>query len=366
MRGFLWFLGGLLALSLVGCDAQSEEERREAEFDRSALLVSYRDALIVPAYLRLQTSAVALEAASDAFTTRPTAEGLAQLRGTLRAARLDWQGASLFEFGPAEAVLLRSSLNTFPADTARIERNIASGSFTPGSVGDRAAGGFPALDYLLHADSDEQIVSDFFSIATGPQRRAYLERVVASIRESADAVAAEWMGAYGAAFVDPSRAGTDVGSSLGMLLNAWVMHYERFARDGQIGIPAGVRSAGVARPMLVEAPYGGYSAELAAANARASLRLFEGTGADGADGPGLDDYLTALGATPLGERISAEFAEVIAALEALDDPLDEQIKRDPTPALDAFREMQDVVVLLKADLASVLGVTVTFQDNDGD
>jgi hypothetical protein len=28
--------------------------------------------------------------------------------------------------------------------------------------------------------------------------------------------------------------------------------------------------------------------------------------------------------------------------------------------------MQDAVVLLKADMTSILGVTITFQDNDGD
>ena len=65
-------------------------------------------------------------------------------------------------------------------------------------------------------------------------------------------------------------------------------------------------------------------------------------------------------------RSWTEFDEAIAALKALTDPLSEQIEGNNDPVLTAFTELQDVIVLLKADVTSVLGVTITYQDNDGD
>jgi predicted lipoprotein len=359
---FRLLAAGLLVLGLAACDDQSGRTNA-GSFDRVALLERYRSDLIAPAYDRLAEHTDALQRATDRLATDPTPERLADARTALRQARLAWQDASLFDFGPAEGVALRSGLNTYPADTTRIRANIASGSYALGSIADRAAGGFPALDVLLHSGSDADVLA---ALQSDPDRRAYLRDNAAFVASAVRAVAEAWRGDYGDTFSDASNAGVDVGSSLGMLVNAYVRYYERVTRDGKIGIPAGVRSAGVARPGLVEAPYAGYSAQLAAANLRAAQRLFGGTALDGDEGVGLNDYLAALGASDLAGEIERAFAEAIAAVEALPDPLDKTIADDPAPAVAAFREMQDVVVLLKADMTSVLGITVTFQDNDGD
>jgi hypothetical protein len=150
-----------------------------------------------------------------------------------------------------------------------------------------------------------------------------------------------------------------------MLINAFVKHYERFLRDGKIGIPAGVRSAGVPRPTSTEARYGGYSAQLALNNLLALQQLYEGEGAT-SNGPGLGSYLRALGAGDLDAEIETAFDEAASAVADLDDPLAQQIETNNDPVLAAFQEMQDLVVLLKADMTSILGVTITFADNDGD
>jgi predicted lipoprotein len=46
--------------------------------------------------------------------------------------------------------------------------------------------------------------------------------------------------------------------------------------------------------------------------------------------------------------------------------LSQQIEENNEPVLTSFQELQDLVALLKADLTSVLGITITYQDNDGD
>ncbi len=338
-------------------------------FDRSEMLAHLGNEIILPAYAALTSSVDALQAAADAFADDPSAANLTVLQTRLKAARLAWQDANLFQFGPAESVTLRAALNTYPADEDQIEDNIASGDYTLGTIANRAAGGFPALGYLLHGETDEEVLSAFADEVGASNRRTYLQDAVDFIKTSTDAAADDWAadgGNYIGTFVSAGRSGTDVGSSLGMLINALVLHYERFIRDGKIGIPAGVRSAGVPRPRSTEAYHGGYSLELAAANLRAVRRLFLGSDPDGTNGIGLDDHLRALDADALAVEIESELDEALASLQALTDPLSAQIETGNEPVLTAFTELQDVVVLLKADMTSILGVTITFQDNDGD
>lgn len=353
-----------LAVALAACDTGSDVDPPPTSgpaFERSAMLTQWADAAIVPAYAALDAAAADLRAEADAFAAAPSEAGLTDVRAALKTARLAWQDASLFGFGPAEDVALRAALNTYPTDTGKVEANVASGSYTLGTVDNRAAVGFPAMAYLLYDGTDADVVAAF----ADADRGAYLRDNAAFVADAAATVADGWAG-YRGTFLSAANAGTDVGSALGMTVNAMVLHAERFLRDGKVGIPAGVRSAGVARPTSVEAYHGGYSAELAVANLRAAKRLFLGDALSGASGVGLDDNLRALGAGTLADEIAAEFDEAIAALEALRDPLDAQIRSDNGPVLTAFQEMQDVVVLLKADMTSVLGVSITFQDNDGD
>lgn len=360
-----------LALLVAACDSGSADDEATDAFDRPAMLERMATGLIVPGYEALQAAVDALDASADAFAAAPTAAGLAELQDRLKAARLAWQDVNVYAFGPAASVTLRAALNTFPVDEDQVEANVAAGSYTLGSVANRAAAGFPALGYLLHGlgASDAETLAAYTDAPDAAARLAYLQDNVAYVQDAVDATVEAWSpagGDYLGTFLSAANAGTDVGSSLGMVLNALAMHYERVLRDGKIGIPAGVRSAGVPRPTSTEAYYGGYSAELAAANLRAVRRLYLGNGLDGTPGSGLDDYLDALGAGALAAEITASFDEAVAAVEALDDPLAVQIQEDLDPVLTAFQEMQDNVVLLKADMTSILGVTITFQDNDGD
>lgn len=355
---------------LVACSTGTEEMDRSYEAERRQLLENYGKNIMVPAYKELQSAVDDLEAAAVEFSGDRTEARLQAVQEALKAARLAWQDASLFQFGPAESVLLRTSLNTYPTDTTKVEDNVESGNYTLGAIANSDAVGFPALDYLLHGlgETRQETLSWYTEDQGASKRIAYLRDNIEYIKGKTDAVADAWSssgGNYIETFLSEDNAGTDVGSSLGMAVNALVMHYERFVRDGKIGIPAGVRSAGHPRPAATEAVYGGYSVELALANLQAIKRLFMGSSASG-NGKGLDDILEYLDASNLSGEIQTELDEAIAELEKLNDPLSEQIRTDNDPVLEAFKELQDVIILLKADMTSILGITITYQDNDGD
>lgn len=356
---------------LLGSCTSDSTVGDEINFDRQAMLNNYGDNAIVPAYVELRTQVDLLQGSVESFNADPTVTNLEALSQQLKSTRLAWQDVNLFQFGPAESVTLRSALNIYAPDTVQIESNISSGDYQLGTIANQSAAGFPTLGYLVDGlgSSQEKIVSFYTDSAHAEARKTYLLDNLTFVSSGVVTVEEEWAsdgGDYIGMFTSEENAGTDVGSSLGMMINAMVQHYERNFRDGKIGIPAGVRSAGVPRPMATEAYYSGYSVELALANLRAIQRVFKGTGLNGSDGVGIEEHLQAMDAGDLADQINMEMNEAISELEALQDPLSEQIRDNNDPVLAAFQEMQDVVTLLKADMTSVLGITITFQDNDGD
>ena len=371
MLGLVLLAGSILLLGSCDSNGGDVDEMPDPSFDRAAMLANIGNNIILPAYDQLQSAVDGLQQATEAFAADPNEATLVAAQEALKAARLAWQSANLFQFGPAESVTLRSALNTYPTDTDQVETNLASNSYVLGSIADRAAGGFPALDYLLHGTgtSPAETLAKYTTDANGANRVAYLQDNVDFIKTNVDATVEMWQSSgenYIGTFLSDDKAGVDVGSSLGELMNALILHYERFLRDGKIGIPAGVRSAGVPRPTRAEALYGGYSIELARANLDAVERLYLGTSLDGVDGPGLDENLQALDAAALSTDIKTTLDTVRTALDALSDPLSTQIETNNDAVISAFQAMQELVVLLKTDLTSLLGITITFQDNDGD
>lgn len=366
MLHFRYIFISLLLLIFIGACNNSTSPDEQNSFDRQAMLENYGNNIILPAYESMQTAVVDLQAAAQDFETDRTPEQLETLQQALKDARLAWQKVSPFQFGPAESIVLRASLNTYPVDTDKISENVSTGDYSLGSLNNRDAAGLPSVGYLLHGvgDTNQEIVSMYTTDDNAESRINYLIDNISFIKEKVDTATSEWQsseGDYIGTFLSEDNAGTDVGSSLGMLINSYVMHYERYFRDGKIGIPAGVRSAGTPRPIAVEAYYGGYSLELAMANIDQVEQTFTG-----ADGLGLDDNLEALDAGDLSDEIQTQIDETQSTLEELSDPLSQQIEENNEPVLTAFEEMQQVVSLIKADMTSILGITITYQDNDGD
>jgi predicted lipoprotein len=376
MNIFFRYLSFILIIAAVAaatsCSSNSlDDDSGNSNFDRAAMLQNYGNNTIIPAYDTLEEAINTMQKAAESFSEDPSEATLSTLQSELKTARLAWQDASMFQFGPAESAVLRTVVNTYPADTDRIEDNIDSGDYTFGTIDNRAAAGFPALGYLLHGTGNTagEIVSQYTNEEDTDARMAYLLDNINFMTQKTEAVASEWRadgGNYIAAFLSDESDGTDVGSSLGMLVNAMVLHYERFLRDGKVGIPSGVRSAGVPRPSATEAFYGGYSLELSIANLQAMQRLYAGDGLNGMNGSGLEANLEARDAQALADEISTRLDKAVSAQQELNDPLSAQIEENNEPVTQAFTQLQDVISLLKADMTSILGVTITFQDNDGD
>jgi predicted lipoprotein len=334
-------------------------------FDRKAMLANMSANIIIPAYTAYQTTTVNLDAAVTAFNTAPDATKLSALQDAFKAAYKQWQATSEFDFGPAGDASFRANTNTYPTDLNQINSNISSGTYNPALLANLSAKGLPALDYLLFgtgADNNAVLVQ-YTSDANAAKRKTYLAALSAELKANAAKVLTAWNGTYKTTFLNAT--GTDVGSSTGQLVNQLVFDYE-ILKNYEFGIPVGIQSAGTAFPQKVQAYYSKISVQLALLHLQALLDIYTGK-----DGLGLDDYLVSANAkysdgSSLNDTILKQFAAAKTKLQALTDPLSDNIKTNPAGVTAAYTELQKLTVLLKTDMTSSLGILITYGDNDGD
>lgn len=334
------------------------DKKKTDNFDRTTLLTNLYSNVIVPNYTIFQSSADSLKVSADAFLVNPDTVTLNALKATYVKTYLHFQAVEFLNF--TQTSDLRNELNSFPPDTTQINSNIASGTYNLSAVNNIRAKGFPAIDYLLFAKDAASTVSSF----SNASQKTYLSDIVTEIRDKAKAANDEWSGLQNN-FV--SASGTDVGSSVGMLVNnlSFASERNRRERTGNLLGYVGVIQGGVLKPEAAEAYYSGKSKKLLIENLQQLKNVFEG-----GNGTGLDDYLNSLGAdyngTPLATEISVQFNKAIAAAEAIPVEFSEAVTSHNSSMETLFLEQKKLVVLIKVDMSSHLGVIINYSDNDGD
>ncbi len=331
------------------------------------VLVNLGTNIILPAYQQFVAKTADLDAETGAFTSAPTATTLTDLRNKFVDAYKAWAAISEFEFGPAADLSLTTHFtNSFPTDTALIKSNIGGATYVIDGVGNFAAQGFPALDYLLYAYGDDATLARFTTNANAQGAKQYLAAIVSSLKTKSAAVGAAWAtGNYMKTFT--SATGTDAGSSLSLLVNAFVKDWDVHLQNYKIGIPIGLYGPNVLpkSPEKVEGYYSGISKQLLIAQVQAMQNIYAG-----GSGKGIDDKVASTsaqsGGKPLNDAIKDQLAAALVKIQALPDPLSDGITNNASSISDAYTEVRKSTVILKVDMTSALGIRISFQDDDGD
>ena len=367
----------LFAIGVLGCGGNSNEPTpADNGKDRKEILTNWVDNIIIPSYANFKLKLDAMLTKADAFTISPGNTSLSEFRAAWIDAYAEWQKVELFEFGGADKYTLRNFFNIYPADVSGIAASIADPASSLDVPNAYARQGFPALDYLLNgvATDDAGIIAYYTTDADAAKRIAYVKRITDRMNSLLNNVISEWNGSFRDTFI--SKTGLDIGSSFGLAVNAYVLHYERYIRSGKFGIPSGamVSGGGVPYPEKVEAFYKKDISLLLAKNANtAAIGFFNGINVTtGAEGPSFKSYLNALGAkdgstgTLLSDVINNQFTVINTKLDLLSPNLFEEVQSNNQRMIDVYTEMQKMVRILKVDMTSAMSVTITYTDNDGD
>lgn len=351
-------LGLFLTIGLLSSKCEKHPIEQTEQFDKTSLLNNYAENLIKPGYQRLSESISELKTTYNTFQQNTNIGALQDLQDAWLAAYKDFQNVQMFDFGPAMDVRLKAALGTYPTDTNKINNNVVNGSWNLGSADNTDAVGFPALDYLLHDLSNQNVID---KVSVGNNRDAYILAVIEKIESEVLYVSSAWESYYAATF--KANTGTSSTSSMSYLVNEFNKDFE-LSKNAKVGIPAGVQSLGIQRPAYIEAPFSKKSLEILQTSMLSLLSMYKGS-----NGLGFDDYLTSFegSGTELNTIILAQFNNALDEIETVKNvEFKELIENNPSKATKIYEELQANVVNIKTDMPALFGIFITYQDNDGD
>lgn len=350
------------SILIAGCKKDDDKKDNSPGFDQGELLVNWGSNIILPSYKTYEKSLGAFVDLCDQTKDPVSATELQGLQAAFTQVYSDWQLVSMFEFGPASAEILKANCNTYPVDTVGLNKKISNSDFDFSAASDIKRKGLPAIDYLLFSNK----------LSNGKQVEM-LKFLAKDLNTTTTKVVANWTSTginYYQTYI--TAKGSSAGSSVSLTFNAMLQHLEKFHREAKIGIPNGERSfTGTPLPFNVEGTYQGTeSLKMAIKNLKAIERLYLGVNLTGNDGVGLEENLIAINAKynngSLDAAIKAQFKACFDAYSKVNSPLNEAVLNNKDQVSAVFKEIQKLVVLLKTDVPSSLGILITYTDNDGD
>ena len=349
-----------LFILLIGLSSCKKDP--EVTFDTKLMLENLADEIILPEYESMESNLTVLQAKTTAFNADVNTTTLDELKTAYLTTCKNFERVKMFNFGPAGDFGIKAAMNTYPTDSEKINNNISAGSYSLGTAANIDAIGLPAMDYLLFAGGETAVLDRFTTDENSTVAKQYLQDVTDKMVNEFKPVNDKWKSSYRTTFV--AATGTDVGSSISLLFNEFVQDIE-LVKNAKIGIPAGQFSGGMILPEQVQALYSGYSKILAIESTIALKNVFVGK-----KGLSFDDYMTFVEQEkdiPVDAlTVSAQFDACRVAIETLSDPFSDGIPVDATSYLETFQQFKKLTAYIKVDVASTLGILITFSDTDGD
>lgn len=359
----------------VACTVHEVSGTPEEAFDERPMLRHQADAVALPAMRALAAESTALSTATAALEAAPTEATLAEAQAAWRRARAAWMHTSVFAFGPAKA--LESRID-WPADASKLDAIVADDrELDAAAVASLGASerGLGAIEVLLFAAGDADDVADVLAAIEATPRRAELARALSADVAAASAELDQAWEPGGGGYADelatagegsasyPARKdGTDA------IVNETIFVTE-IVLDA-IATPLGLRHDGVPQPDLVHSPRADASIDDALAQLDAVGATYLGGWGDGG-GPvaaegGLSDLVVARGSADLDADVRDALVRARAAVTAIPAPLRSAVTDDPAAVQRAYDEVRELKRLLASDVATAVGTTLGFSDNDGD
>jgi predicted lipoprotein len=350
-REFLqqYSLFALAALGGAGC-------RRRAT--RESVLASVVYGVLVPDATAIVQASGTLDDATARFTKAPTPASLLAARTAFRAALVRWKRGTCLLKGPLleSGALFRATF--WPTRVGTIDELIASSDSIDDARIDELAvdlKGLHALEYLLFGDDKvDASVPSRFSGEHADRARRLTAALAVNVRKLSH-VAANALG-DGAPFLRDLEK--DSQASVNYLVNQMARTTEDVTHKLRSVLDIAARAH--LKPHDVEGWPSGTSTEILETLVQGTEAFYCGPG-----GRGLAELVIPV-APQIDPRIRAAFAEARRALHELGEPIEAALVKQPFALERAQRAGRALEVSLKVNLASALGVTLTFSFGDGD
>lgn len=351
-----------LASGLPGCASEGAGDTRRE------LLESWSTGLIVPLYAQFEERSQALAGSVDALCAAPTDASLEAARVAWYDAREPLKRAEVFAFGPYSRPEFRigPKIDSWPARPEDVEEWIAGAEpVDPATLA--ALGvwhkGLPVIEYFLFSPDASSLAR-----LAEPRRCEYLRSSAAELVNRAHELHLAWApegGNFASQLSGAGRTSTawrTLRDAFGEVVNRMGFTLENVRRD-KLGRPLGEMTGGTADPNVAESRFSGRSLRDIQDNLAGIEVVYFGDPSISL--PGLSSYANERGQS-FDDRFRSGVSAARAALDAVDMPLTDAVTGEPDRVRAASARLGELQTLIQVELINALGLSLSFNDNDGD
>lgn len=347
---------------LAGCASEGEGDTRRE------LLERWSTELIVPLYAEFDVRSQAVAASLDALCAAPSEATLEAARSAWMDAREPFKRAEVFAFGPYSRPEFRigPKIDSWPARPDTVEEWLSgTDAVDPATLATLGIWhkGLPVIEYFLYApDASGQAPLE------EPRRCEYLRSTGVELESRARELHLAWApegGDFAHQLSGAGRTSTawrSLRDAFGEVVNRMGFTIENMRRD-KLGRPLGDMTGGTPLPNETESRFSGRAVRDILDNLAGIEVLFFGDSTRNL--PGVSSY-----AIERGRNFDQQFREALdaarAALEAVNVPLGEAVSTEADRVREASERLRELQSLIQTELISALGLSLNFNDNDGD
>ncbi len=354
---------GLVALLALSACLNSVSENNLPQEILSSLSLE----VIIPRFERFTQTSEVLAQSANALCQNPSDVALDNTHAAWRDTRTSWRALEPFYFGPHKAFPDRIGkvIDFWPVREGSIDDLLTSDdAVTPQAYRLKGAlvRGVAAVEYLLYGPPAEQLPT-----ANASDRLcAVLVAMTLDLNELANGLNALWIGGeapYIETFTQP-QAGEFMNErgALSELVNRMGFTLENMRVD-RLGTPLGDKVGGQLQPQVVESRYSGHSLNDLKAPLETIEHLFFGSGTE--DSLALVHQPRLAQRTDIIETFRTRLAAARQAINEIEEPLADNLEQR-APVRNAFERLKDLQTLIQGDIINVLGLSLAFNDTDGD
>ncbi len=380
-QAFLLFLAAALAALLTYQSKQEGASDREEAANTTLAERVARDIagnVIVDFHQQFSNSTLALLQSSQGFCANINEVNYQEVQSHWRDAMSDWQAVNLINFGPIKEDNKSWRLQFWPDKKNLVGKKIKSLLKTQKELDLKTIReasvviqGLSGLEYLLFDAKGGQL--ERYENSPVGQRQCKLLLTTATLTHTiAKELSQSWQSdsEYIRSFLHPNtpmetNTGVDIEATppLTLILESVLANLETL-KNSKLGAPLGLNTARqTPNPYLVEAWRSGFSLSLIQANIEASQQILIN-----GELLGFTDYLIANKQDQLASDIVMSLENISQQLQLVKPPLAEAISNegDIKHLILANEELVKLIGILKREVPKALGLTLGFNDNDGD
>jgi predicted lipoprotein len=310
----------------------------------------------VSLHQELAVEAKGLATAGRKLAIDPSSLNVEQARAAWKATRAALRRIDALAFGPRETLRSTDALDFWPPNEKTLEMRLA-GTESVDASAVAAVGanlkGLASLEYLLF---DGEAAATAAKLSDS-RRRQWLEALAAAVDAECARLATAWE-AFAVTLSTPGPTNADFPSSKAAIDAVVNQSYFEgdFVANTLVGRPLGLRNNGVVDAASERAARSGHSIAEIRASIEGMKRIYDF---------GLETVVSPRNPTLAG-RVSDAYVSALEKLSQVPEPLSSALV-DSKPSVQALHQaLRELKNIYGAELATALGVTLRFSDNDGD